>query len=106
MDDRLNNVKQLEEKRQNAIKALADEKENIKKRADRKVDEYAQERLDRLDKLWSEGKKADIGFNEKSKIKGDIRKLLLQLINQIMNSINISANLKKCNPGISFLMVL
>lgn len=65
LDDKLNNVKQLEEKRQNAIKALADEKENIKKRADRKVDEYAQERLDQLDKLWSEGKKADIGFNEK-----------------------------------------
>lgn len=75
LDDKLNNVKQLEEKRQNAIKALADEKENIKKRADRKVDEYAQERLDQLDKLWSEGKKADIGFNEKSKIKGEIRKV-------------------------------
>lgn len=75
LDDKLNNVKQLEEKRQNAIKALADEKENIKKRADRKVDEYAQKRLDRLDKLWSEGKKADIGFNEKSKIKGEIRKV-------------------------------
>lgn len=75
LDDKLNNVKQLEEKRQNAIKALADEKENIKKRADRKVDEYAQERLERLDKLWSEGKKADIGFNEKSKIKGEIRKV-------------------------------
>lgn len=75
LDDKLNNVKQLEEKRQNAIKALADEKENIKKRADRKVDEYAQERLDQLDKLWSDGKKADIGFNEKSKIKGEIRKV-------------------------------
>lgn len=75
LDDKLNNVKHLEEKRQNAIKALADEKENIKKRADRKVDEYAQERLDQLDKLWSDGKKADIGFNEKSKIKGEIRKV-------------------------------
>lgn len=75
LDDKLNNVKQLEEKRQNAIKALADEKENIKKRADRKVDEYAQERLDQLDKLWSDGKKAYIGFNEKSKIKGEIRKV-------------------------------
>lgn len=75
LDDRLNELKILEEKRKNAIKALAEEKENIHKKADKKIEEYAQEKLDRLDSLWNQGNNGNIAFNQRSKIKGEMRKI-------------------------------
>lgn len=75
LDDRLNEIKILEAKRQNAIKALAEEKENIHKRADKKIEEYAQKKLDQLDALWNQGSRGGLAFNKRSEIKGEIRKI-------------------------------
>lgn len=96
LEERLNNVKQLEAKRENAIKSLNDEKENIRRRADKKVEEYASKRLDELDRIWNEGKQKDLAFNDKSKIKGEIRKVGSVTVKDKNNS---EASNEELKPG-------
>lgn len=96
LEERLNNAKQLEEKRSNAIKALNEEKANLRKRADKKVEDYAHERLEELDRIWNEGNKKDLAFNDKSKIKGDIRKVGLGSQTSDISSKSVDEELK---PG-------
>lgn len=75
LNDKLAAANALLEKRNNAIKALEEEKENIRKKADLKVEKEAQDRLNQLNEIWNQAKNKNLHFNEISKLKGDIKNI-------------------------------
>lgn len=74
LTDRLAEANRLIEKRENAIKALEEQKNNIARKADKKVQDLAQQRMDELDSLWKQGQNKSLPFNEKARLKGQMRK--------------------------------
>lgn len=74
LNDKLFEANRLLEKRTRALEALAQEKDAIAKKADEKVEAAARERIQALDRIWNAGKAKDLPFNERSRLKGELKK--------------------------------
>ena len=74
LNERLAEANRLIAKRENAIKALDEQRENIRRKADAKVNDAAKRRIEDLDRLWKAGQTKDLPFNERARIKGELRK--------------------------------
>lgn len=75
LESKLAEANRLLAKRENAIKALDEQRENIKRKADAKVEQAAKRRIDQLDEIWNSSQRKDLPFNERARIKGEIRKI-------------------------------
>lgn len=78
LSSRILESKRLEEKRRSAVQALVQERENIQRRAAKKVEEYAYEKIQQLDALWAEGSRGSLPFNRRSSIKGEMKRIASQ----------------------------
>lgn len=73
LNNKLAYENELIKKRENAISSLEKEKDNIKKKANEKVDKQVNEIIKQIDELWSNSKNKNIKFNEVSELKGKIK---------------------------------
>ncbi len=74
LDSKLAFANELIRKRESEIKALGDEKDKIRKGTQAKIQEAAESRIEALDSLWKQGASKTLPFNERSRIKGALRK--------------------------------
>ena len=76
LEAKLSEANRLLEKRNTALKSLEEQRENIRRKADSKVEEAARRRILQLDEIWSSAsKEKELPFNERARIKGEIRQI-------------------------------
>lgn len=97
LNDRLAEANRLIEKRNSAVKALQEQKDNIAKKADLKVEKMAQERIAQLDELWKQGQNKKLPFNEQARLKGLIRQAGQKPAEESENNGNI--DIEEFKPG-------
>lgn len=70
-------LERLENKRQKAIDALNEEKDQIHQKAMAKVERLVQARIDEINAIWEkEGKNGSMSYSEVSRAKGELNKIL------------------------------
>ena len=73
LNDKLAEANRLIEKRDAAIKALDEQRENIRRKADNKVKDLSQRMIDELKEFWKQGQVKNLPLNERARIIGTIR---------------------------------
>lgn len=74
LEEKLASANELLRRRAKEEKELEDAKEGIRKGAEVKIAKAAEDRIAELDRLWSQGNKKTLPFNQRSKIKGELRR--------------------------------
>lgn len=88
LEKKQKNLDNLIEKKKKALESLYDEKNQIKMKADAKIEKLVQARIEKIDAIWNDSdKKKDLNYSEISKAKGALKEAIKE--ETVIKEINV-----------------